>query len=48
MEPISKEARDYLIKQLPKLKDKERKKTVKRLEAYDSGYRKEKMNFGRE
>ena len=41
-EPISKEARDYLVRQLPRMKGKEREKTVKRLEMFDRGFRKKK------
>jgi len=41
MEPISKGQKEHLVKELPKLKGKEKDKTIKRLNAYDRGFKKE-------
>ena len=39
--PISREARDMLAKKLDRMKGIEKKKTIKRLEMYDRGYKQE-------
>ena len=38
--PISKQARDFLLKKLNRMKDIEKKKTVDRLNSYDRGFKK--------
>ena len=38
--PISKQARDHLLKKLDRMKGREKKKTVDRLNAYDRGFKK--------
>ena len=43
--PLSKEARDFLESKLQRMKGIERKKTIKRLNMYDRGFRKEKDDF---
>lgn len=40
--PISKDARDHLRSKLDRMKGIEKKKTIKRLEMYDRGYKKTK------
>jgi hypothetical protein len=44
-QPITKEARDHLHKKLERMSGRERKKTIKRLEMYDRGYRKDKNKY---
>ena len=38
--PLSKDARDHVRSKLDRMKGIERKKTIKRLEMYDRGFRK--------
>ena len=40
--PISKEAKEHLASKLDRMKVREKKKTIKRLEMYDNGYRQKK------
>jgi len=40
--PISKQAKEHLQNKLDKMKGIEKKKTIKRLEMYDRGFRKTK------
>jgi len=40
--PISKEAKEHLASKLSRMKGIEKKKTIKRLEMYDNGYRQKK------
>ena len=42
--PISKDARDHLRSKLDRMKGIEKKKTIKRLEMYDRGYRQNKSD----
>lgn len=38
--PLSKDARDHLLSKLDRMKGIEKKKTIKRLEMYDCGFKK--------
>ena len=42
--PISKEAKEHLRGKLDRMKGIEKKKTIKRLEMWDRGYRKDRDN----
>ena len=43
--PISKEARDHLHGKLDRMKGMEKKKTIKRLEMYDRGFRQKRDDW---